>query len=166
MDATSFDPREPGPEPLPPQGSFVLEDLKPDQLVALLAGLAMPGGGLWSTLEDIGRFGRAMLLGGEVGRAQVLSPLSLERMTRLETRDLRDFASGEPAHYGLGWSLSGLAGGSPASESAFGHGGATGSALLVDPAHDLVIVYLRNWWGVSSDATDAAISAINAALTA
>lgn len=164
MDATSFDPRAAGPEPLPPQGSFVLEDLTADQLVAILAGLAMPGGGLWSTPEEVAIFGRAMLLGGEIGGAQVLSPVSLERMTRLETNDLREFGTGEPAHYGLGWGLLGLAGGSPASQSAFGHGGATGSALLVDPAHDLVIVYLRNWWGVSSDATDEAVAGVYAAL--
>ncbi|HEX2843794.1 MAG TPA: serine hydrolase domain-containing protein [Candidatus Limnocylindria bacterium] len=163
MNATSFDSRDPGPEPLPPQGSFVLDDLAPDQLVTMMAGLAMPGGGLWSTPEDVANFGRAMLLGGEIGGAQVLTPLSLERMIRLETGGLREFGTGEPVHYGLGWSLPGLAGGSPASQSAFGHGGATGSALLVDPAHDLVIVYLRNWWGVSSDATDEAVAAVYAA---
>ena len=166
MDATSFDPREPGPEPLPPQGSFVLDSLTPDQLVDMMAGLAMPGGGLWSTLEDVARFGRAMLLGGEIRGARLLRPHSLERMMRLETSDLRDFGTGEPVHYGIGWSLAGLAGSSPASDSAFGHGGATGSALLVDPAYDLVIVYLRNWWGVSSEATDEAVAAVYATLTA
>lgn len=163
MDATSFDPRDPGPEPLPPQGSFVLDDVTPDEVVTRMAGLAMPGGGLWSTPEEVAIFGRAMLLGGEIGGAQVLTPLSLERMIRLETGALREFGTGEPVHYGLGWSLPGLAGGSPASQSAFGHGGATGSALLVEPAHDLVIVYLRNWWGVSSDATDEAVAAVYAA---
>ena len=166
MHATTFDPRDPGPQLLPPQGSFAIEDLTPAELTAMLARLAMPGGGLWSTPEDVAIFGRAALRSAGIGEARVLSPHSLERMTRLETRDQRDVGTGERAHYGLGWSLPGLAGGSPASESAFGHGGATGSALLVDPGHDLITVYLRNWWGVESDATDETVAAVYAALTA
>ena len=36
--------------------------------------------------------------------------------------------------------------------------------IAIDPARDLVIVYLRNWWGVSSDATDEAVAAVYATL--
>lgn len=165
MDATSFDPRDPGPQALLPEGSFPLEDLTAEEIAAVMAPLAMPGGGLGSTPEDMAAFGRAMLSGGGIGDIRLLRPASLQRMARLETGDVREFGTDAPAHYGLGWSLPGLAGDSPASASAFGHGGATGSALLIDPDNDLVIVYLRNWWGVSSDATDEAVGVVYESLT-
>ena len=49
---------------------------------------------------------------------------------------------------------------SPASRTAFAHSGASGSYLLVDPAYDLVIAYLRNEWGAATAPTDAAIQAV------
>ena len=64
--------------------------------------------------------------------------------------------------HGLGW---GLAPGSGASPSAIAHSGATGSILVVDPAQDLVIVYLRNWWGASMNATTQAVEAVYAAVS-
>jgi hypothetical protein len=36
--------------------------------------------------------------------------------------------------------------------------------LVIDPTYDLVIVYLRNEWGVSSTATDEAVQAVYAAI--
>lgn len=160
MEATGFDPRDPGPDPLPPKGTFPIEDLTPDELVALGAALTLPGGGLWSTPEDVATFGRALLLSGGVGDARILGPASIARMTRPETHDVRMFETGETVHSGLGLGLPGLSEDSPASRSAFGHTGATGSALLVDPGNDLVVGYLRNWWGVSMAATDEAIAAV------
>lgn len=70
----------------------------------------------------------------------------------------------EPAFYGLGWGRPGLEHGPPESDSALGHGGATGSALVVDPEKQLVIVYLRNACCVSSDATAETIRAVYAAI--
>ncbi len=160
MRATTFDPREPGPAALPPGGASVVGDRPADEVVALMAGLAMPGGGLWSTPEDVATFGRALLISGTIDGVPILGRRSLERMTRLETARVPGFNAGEPVHYALGWNRPALSGRSPASESAFGHTGATGSALVIDPAHDLVVVHLRNWWGVSMDATDEAIAAV------
>ncbi len=160
MWATTFDPREPGPDALPPEGASVVGELPTDQIVSLMAGLAMPGGGLWSIPEDVATFGRALLVGGTIDGVPVVGRQSLERMTRLETAGVPGFDGGEAVHYALGWGRPGLSSRSPASESAFGHTGATGSALVIDPANDIVVVYLRNWWGVSMDATDEAIAAI------
>jgi hypothetical protein len=36
---------------------------------------------------------------------------------------------------------------------------------VVDPAQDLVIVYLRNWWDASMDATTQAVEAVYAAVS-
>ena len=102
----------------------------------------MAGGGLWSTAADVLRFGRAMLRGGELDGGRVLSPAFVDLMTREVTVDglgaAEDVQRAE--HYAIGWGKPGIA--SPASASSFGHGGATGTRLWIDPAHDLVFLYL------------------------
>lgn len=164
MSATTFDPFAPGPAPLPLEGNLGPEDARRDDVLAYFAALAMPGGGLWSTADDVVRFGRAMLGGGTLDGTRVLGRPFVELMTRVHTDDVRDLIDGQRPHYGLGWGRPGLRRGSPASASAFGHSGATGSGLLVDPANDLVVVYLRNRWGESMTATDEAVQAVYAAL--
>jgi CubicO group peptidase (beta-lactamase class C family) len=164
MSATTFDPFEPGPAPLPLEGAFGPEGAANEDILRYFAALAMPGGGLWSTVDDVVRFGRAMLGRGTLDGTRVLGRPFVDLMTRVHTDDLHDLADGQRPYYGLGWGRPGLRRGSPASPSAFGHSGATGSALLVDPANDLVVVYLRNRWGVSMTATDEAVQAVYAAL--
>jgi CubicO group peptidase (beta-lactamase class C family) len=164
MDATTFDPREPGPPGLAPEGSFGPAEMSPHEVLALAAGLAMPGGGLWSTPDDMLRFGMAMLSGGRLEHAQLLDASLVGRMVASHAGEITDHGTGQPVQYGLGWGRPGLEPGSRASASAFGHTGATGSALVVDPANDLVIVYLRNWWDVSMAATTEAINAVYATI--
>jgi len=65
-------------------------------------------------------------------------------------------------HYALGWGKAGVA--SPASASAFGHGGVSGTRLWVDPAHDLVFVYLTGKWGGAREAIDEVLLAVYGAL--
>jgi CubicO group peptidase (beta-lactamase class C family) len=131
---------------------------------AYFAKMSMPGGGLWSTAEDICRFGRAMLLGGSVGGTRIVGRPFVDLMTRWHTATVIEAGTPRPGLYGLGWGKPGLGRGSPASAAAFGHSGATGSVLVVDPTYDLVIVYLRNEWGVSTTATDEAVQAVYAAI--
>lgn len=129
--------------------------------------MTAPGGGLWSTPADLVAFGRAMLGGGSLGDARILGRTFVERMTRDQTAGLMDSATPPaPAHYGLGWSLPGLDGHLPGSAHAFGHGGLTGTRLLVDPDADLVVVYLANRWGIGDGPSWAAIQAVCAALDA
>ena len=52
----------------------------------------------------------------------------------------------------------------PASASAFGHGGISGTRLWIDPAHDLVFVYLTGSWGGARESIDAVQLAVYAAL--
>jgi CubicO group peptidase (beta-lactamase class C family) len=162
MTATTFDPRDHGPAHLQPAGHFPTADIGADDMVSLMAGLVMPGGGLWSTPDDMLRFGRAMLLGGTLDGTRILDRSSVDAMVEPQTRDVVHAGTGDPVHYGLGW---GLRPGWGASESAFAHSGATGSMLVVDPARDLVIVYLRNWWGTTMDATNGALEAAFAAIS-
>lgn len=134
---------------------------------ALIAGytrLRLAGGGLWSTASDILRFGRAMLRGGELDGARVLSPAFLDLMTREVTVGglgaTEDVLRGE--HYAIGWGKPGPA--SPASAAAFGHGGATGTRLWIDPAHDLVFLYVTGVWDLPPATINAVLNAAYAAL--
>jgi CubicO group peptidase (beta-lactamase class C family) len=161
MAATTFDPVDPGPEAVPLEGP---PGLPRDEVLARVISLALPGGGLWSTADDLVRFGRAMLLGGTLDGARVLGRPFVELMTRHQTDGILEFGTGRAPGYALGWGRPGLGRGSPASPSSFGHNGASGSTLVVDPAEDLVIVYLRNDWGATMTATDEAVQAVYAAL--
>jgi CubicO group peptidase (beta-lactamase class C family) len=125
-----------------------------ERMVDAYASLRLAGGGLWSTAHDLLRFGRAMLRGGELDGVRVLGRPILDLMTREVTvnglgttgdRLLDD-------HYGIGWGKPGA--GSPASPLAFGHGGVSGTRLWIDPAHDLVYVYLTGFWGGAGEAID------------
>jgi len=165
MSATTLDPAQPGPAPLPLGGYFDRYGALLDEATRYFVSLAMPGGGLWSTADDLVRFGRAMLQGGSLDGDRILGRPFVELMTREHTTDV--FETGTPPrrpHYGLGWTLPGRADGSPADRSAFGHAGATGTALIVDPRWDLVVVYLRNEWDGGSVAADEAIQAVYGAL--
>jgi len=164
MAATTFDPREPGP-PSASQGGG-RPDHGPDAtMLDRLVSLAMPGGGLWSTPEDVLRFGRAMLGGGTLDGVRVLGRPFVDLMTRHHTADV--WEPGSPPRrptYGLGWGLLGRAHGLPVGERSFGHSGATGSLLVIDPDHDLVVVHLRDEWGATMQLTHEAVAGVYGAL--
>ncbi len=135
-----------------------------DRLVAR----KIPGGGLWSTAADLLAFGRVFLREGRGDRGHVLSPPSVRNMTRLHTEGLVAIADGrrDRFDYGLGWGKPGGMAGPPADASAFGHGGATGTLLWVEPKWDFAYVFLTNVWGGSDEAArrglDAAYGAVRA----
>ena len=138
-------------------------------LLRAFASLEHPGGGLWSTAPDLLRFGRAMLLGGELDGARVLGPTTLAEMTREQTRGLQEAGAtpAEPAHdarYALGWTKLGLDPQLPGGSAQFGHGGATGSLLWIDPERDLVIVLLANVWEMERTLQLAVVRAVYGAL--
>lgn len=107
--------------------------------------MELAGGGLWSTVDDLTKLGRAWLTPGKLVSAQtyektttIWHPLPVAgdeqvlcRRTLGWNRELGRFAN-EP-------------------ESGFFHGGATGTLLYLDPARDLVFVFLTNRWGASND---------------
>jgi CubicO group peptidase (beta-lactamase class C family) len=112
-------------------------------------------GGLFSTAEDLARFGQLCLdaLVGANGRASeavgdepILSAPAARVMTRSQTVGLQT-TSGEPEHWGFGWALpngpSARWAGDLASPATFGHIGSSG-ALWADPIADLVCVVLAS----------------------
>jgi CubicO group peptidase (beta-lactamase class C family) len=165
MTATTFDPSDGDPPALPLGGLFDRYGPMRGEATRYFVSLAMPGGGLWSTPSDLVKFGRAMLGHGTLDGTRILGRPFVELMTREHTAHvLEDGSPPRQPHYGLGWALPGRGQGSPAGWSAFGHTGATGSQLIVDPDYALVVVYLRNDWGADMTATDEAIQAVYAAL--
>ncbi len=171
MTATTFDLARAGELRAPIQvgnwdGSLraMPEGTDAEQAVAGYSSLRLAGGGLWSSAADLLRFGRAMLRGGELDGVRVLGRPTVELMTREVTVNglgaMPDRLLGE--HYAMGWGKPGTA--EPASPLAFGHGGVSGTRLWIDPAYDLVFVYLTGQWGGAREAIDSVQLAIYGAL--
>ncbi|QDU71391.1 serine hydrolase [Mucisphaera calidilacus] len=109
---------------------------------ALALGGVSGNAGLFSTARDVSRFCRMLLNGGELDGVRVLSEEAVGLM--LTAVSLPD---------GTGWRSLGLGGrGSARSsrgavmdfEGSVGHTGYTGTAMWVDPVHDLFYVLLTN----------------------
>jgi CubicO group peptidase (beta-lactamase class C family) len=95
--------------------------------------------GLFSSADDLARFARMLLGGGELDGTRVLSRSSVEELTRP-----RQVPHAERA---LGWDIeSGLSTprGHELSARAYGHGGYTGTSLWIDPELDVFVLFLSN----------------------
>ena len=148
MQAT-FDPRGSNRPVVAVQGVGVDRRLIRFIVLRYLAAAALPGGGLFGTLDDVLRFGAATLRPREVGGRQVpLSPPMIELMMEDHLRGLPGIFDGEerPVHFGLSWGKPTLMRELPGSQSVVSHGGATGTRLWIDPEADLVIVFFTNQW--------------------
>ncbi len=99
------------------------------------------GAGLLSTASDYARFLQMLLNGGELDGVRILSPKTVQLMTA-DHIDGIDYAPGQG--FGLGFYVVEDLGarGVPGSEGEFGWGGAYHSVYWVDPAEELVVVYL------------------------
>ncbi|TFE29429.1 serine hydrolase domain-containing protein [Cohnella luojiensis] len=102
------------------------------------------GGGLYSTLGDLFRFGQMLLNDGSYNGRRVLSRKSIERMTRnhFEGRQLFAYHWGSKISalsYGMGPGV--VAENEWMSEGSYGHEGAGRCKLMIDPKLNAVIVY-------------------------
>ncbi|MDP2957648.1 MAG: serine hydrolase domain-containing protein [Longimicrobiales bacterium] len=99
------------------------------------------GAGLVSTAADYARFLQMLLNGGSLDGVRVLSPSSVALMT---TDHIGERYGVPGVGFGLGFSVVEDVGtrGSPGSVGEFGWGGAYHSTYWVDPAEELVVVYL------------------------
>lgn len=89
----------------------------------------MPAGGLFSTAEDLAKFCQMIANGGAVNNTRFLSEKSVQEMAKNQTGDL-------PITFGVGWKA-GKEEGEP-----FGHGGAYGTNMTIDPKSGLVMIYM------------------------
>lgn len=105
--------------------------------------------GVYSSAQDFAIFGQMLLNQGVYGDTRLLSPASVRAMTHNQTPGIGASLNDEQfpqAHWGLGWSVNApfkgpLYGEPMLSRSAFGHGGAGGVFIWVDPVFEIVAVY-------------------------
>jgi CubicO group peptidase (beta-lactamase class C family) len=164
MDATSFRSREPG-QPSAAAGMIGLSENELAAYERWFEPLDHPGGGLWSTAGDLIRFGQAMLNGGALGGAQVLSPESVQLMTSDQIAGLHE--PGDPSFrpcYGLGWDKSTTSRGLPGSPAQFDHAGSSGSRVWIDPADGFVFAMVAGLWLTGGELSDEVIGPVYGAL--
>ncbi|MEO6349909.1 MAG: serine hydrolase domain-containing protein [Candidatus Limnocylindrales bacterium] len=137
-------------------------------LLRYMAGAAVPGGGLFGTLDDLLRFGAATLAPRVEGDRHF--PLKPETIAEMQRDHLHGQVSGvtegeeRPMHFGLGWGKPTLMRELPGSSGVASHGGATGTRLWIDPDAGLVLVFFTNTWnpdrGPEIEAIDGVYSAM------
>ncbi|OBR65510.1 hypothetical protein A7K91_10700 [Paenibacillus oryzae] len=99
------------------------------------------GNGLYSSLDDLWKFGQMMLNGGHLDGKRILSPRAVELLTSNHMKGIAHNGWGnELANYsfGLGWSLEHY---DLCSQGTFSHEGFGHSGLYIDPAEELVFVF-------------------------
>lgn len=101
--------------------------------------LGVPWGGLLTTPADLARFARMMLAGGELDGVRILSPAAVRAATRNQLHSMRDVPEADRRcrGWGLGWRLDWPAHsanfGDLLGPRTYGHWGATGTVLWIDP---------------------------------
>jgi len=111
-----------------------------DENAAWLGGVA-GNAGLFSTAEDLLKFGEMYLNEGIYNGKSILSSSAI----RLATQDWTRGLPGDD-HRGLGWQFATPGGplGDLAHPGCFGHTGFTGTVIWIDPKHEIVAVLLTN----------------------
>lgn len=111
-------------------------------------GLGAPWGGVLSTPADLARFAQAMLSGGTLDGTRIFSKATVEAATRNQLFGLTGVpaADREARPWGFGWRLN-WPGTSPyfgdlLGPRMYGHMGATGTVLWLDPDRDAFAVIL------------------------
>ena len=148
MTDTTFDARPVRERVLPVQGIGADNRLIQEVLLRFLATARMPGGGIFGTLGDLLRLGRALLPADpDSPGPRVLSQAAIEEMTRNHTEGWTHVSEDgveREVRQGLGWRVpqrhwSG-------SSHAFTHGGISGGRLWVEPKEGFAVVFLTNQW--------------------
>ena len=112
-----------------------------------------PEFGMYSTASDLAALCQMMLDGGSYKGRRILSRLSVVAMTENHTLNIKDSVTQRPAHQGLGWGLNG----DPmddfplTSRGSFGHNGAFGAIIWIDPSEQLVRIFLTHRFGEGNE---------------
>jgi CubicO group peptidase (beta-lactamase class C family) len=148
MADTTFDARPLRERLLPVHDIGADNRLVQEVLMRFLAAARMPGGGMFGTLADLLRLGRA-LLPADAHRPgpRVLSQAAIDEMARNQTEGWTHVSEDGVEHevrQGLGWRKPQRHwSGSP---SAFTHGGISGGRLWVEPEAGFAVAFLTNRW--------------------
>jgi CubicO group peptidase (beta-lactamase class C family) len=137
-----------------PKGGMDLQDDPTKSSYLRPPSLVSGGGGLVSTASDYLKFCRMMINGGSLDGVQILSPKTVELMTRNHLPDNKDLPSlsrslfSEVAYNGIGFGL----GFSvtmdpvktmiPGSVGEYSWGGAATTSFWIDPKEDLIAIFM------------------------
>lgn len=101
----------------------------------------MPAGGLFSTAEDVSRFCRMILNGGELNGRRYLSVNAVREMTSIQNMGLAG------SDYGFGWGIS---------ADGMGHGGAYNNAMEISRTKGRILIFMvqqNGPWGTDEGKT-------------
>ena len=122
---------------------------RPDENTPEFRRAGAPGGGGYGTARAMAAFYQMLVQEGSLNGVRLLSPRTVQYVTRNVTGDRVDGYMGMPMHRGLGphvrgttESIRGL--GSIASPRTFGHGGVGSSYCWADPDSGVSFAYLTN----------------------
>ena len=109
----------------------------------------VPGGGGYATARAMASFYQMLAQGGTLNGVRLLSPRTVQYVTRNFTEERVDLNMGMPMHRGIGphvrGTTPGIRGlGSLASPRTFGHGGVGSSYCFADPDSGVSFAYLSN----------------------
>lgn len=129
---------------------------------------AFPMGGLFSTAQDVSRFYRMLLRGGELDGRRVLKPETVARMTSVQSGDLKTgFVDGMGYGYACGIVREPQGVTSMLSPGTFGHGGAHGTQSWADPKRGIAYILMIQRAGFpNGDASDVRLAFQQAAANA
>jgi CubicO group peptidase (beta-lactamase class C family) len=119
--------------------------------------LGVPWGGMFSTVGDMARFCQMFLNGGELDGVRILSPATVQAMTSDQTsaNPATPAAVRAQQAWGLGWRQMPTStwsyGGNLLAPGSYGHGGATGTVVWVDPARQVICALFTNEPAVQSE---------------
>jgi CubicO group peptidase (beta-lactamase class C family) len=115
------------------------------------AKYSLPEGGIYSTASDLYQLYQALLNGGSINGTRVVSRASVDVMSHNHTGSLK---TGTP---GAGWGLGVYVITEPMgqlsflSKGAYGHGGRYGTFYAVDPAKDMISIFMIHREGGSEE---------------
>jgi serine-type D-Ala-D-Ala carboxypeptidase len=166
MDTTGFDPRAWRARLVPVRGSRMDNRLVQEMLLRFLARARMPGGGLFGSLPDLLRLGRALLPADErVPGPRILRQAAIDEMARQQAEGLSHTAQDGQVHeirQALGWRKPQAEW--PGSARAFTHGGIAGGRIWVDPEAGFAFAFLTSVWQAPLAPALEVLEAIYAAL--
>lgn len=112
-----------------------------------------PEFGMYSTASDLASLCQMMLNGGSFKGKRILSRMSVEAMTQNRTLNLKSAITQRPAYQGLGWGLSGdpMEDFPLTSTGSFGHNGAFGAIIWIDPKKELIRIFLEHRFGFNNE---------------
>jgi CubicO group peptidase (beta-lactamase class C family) len=162
---TTFDPRYARRRVVPMNGFDIRNRVTEEVLLRFLARATLPGGGMFGTVGDLLRLGRALLPVGcapraDGGAVRILSEAAIGAMCMPQIEGIPHIAQDGTTTYvgqAIGWRTPGP--GWP-QRAAITHGGVSGARLWVDRDEGFAFAFLTNLWAAPESAAVAVLEEV------